>query len=263
MRIAIPIDFNDKCYKINKAYVDYVVAAEMTPIIITPDNIKLIAQCQGLLLPGGIDIDPMYYGLDNYNSYNVNPSKDAFERSTFYKAIKHQLPILGICRGFQLIMYETLLTYQDKVLPIAFKQHINGHSQVENIAANRHIKSHKVSINGDALYGIGERVKTGVNSMHHQGVVLKDAGKNLNDFLHHQYINIIAWTDKIVSSEDEDLVLIEGVKINLWNNDIIAVQWHPEELKDIELIYYFFNGDYEEKTTLQSTLNKECEYVHI
>jgi len=263
MKIAIPIDFDNKSYKINKAYVDYITEAKMTPIIITPSNIKLISQCQGLLLPGGIDIDPMYYGLDNYSSYNINPSKDEFERSIFYKAIKYQLPIFGICRGFQLIMYETLLTYQNKTLSIMFKQHINGHSQVENIAASRHIKSHKVNINGKILYGMKKITETGVNSMHHQGVVLKDAEKNLNNFQNHPYINIIAWTNKINSHKDEDLILIEGIKINLWNNNIVAVQWHPEELKDIELISYFFNNEYKEEILPQLTTKKEYKYVHL
>ena len=140
MKIAIPIGFDDTIYKINRAYINYLVDANMTPIIITPDTIKEVAGCKGLLLPGGIDIDPMYYGLDNYESYNVNPEKDKFERAVFYKAIKHQLPIFGICRGFQLVMYETLLTYDEKELPFSFRQHFSGHAQGGDISAKRTIR---------------------------------------------------------------------------------------------------------------------------
>ena len=242
MKIAIPIDFNDTTYKINKAYINYIVESNMTPVIITPDSIRLLKQCKGLLLPGGIDIDPMYYGIDNYSAYSVNPEKDEFERAMFYKAIKYQLPIFGICRGFQLIMYETLLTYNEDSLPMEFRQHIGGHAQPSDISVARGIKTHMVNIDGSSLYGIGNITETGVNSMHHQGVVLSEAKKNIKLFGKiHQHINIVAWSDKLQTSKDEDSIIVEGVKVNLWGNSIMAVQWHPEELRDIELLKNFFN----------------------
>ena len=220
----------------------------MTPIIITPNTIKEISKCQGVLLPGGIDIDPMYYGIDNYSSYNVNPKKDEFERKVFYKAIKHQLPIFGICRGFQLIIYETLLTYNENNLPFSFRQHFLGHAQGNDISIKRDIRTHNVNVEGSTLYGQANISKMGVNSMHHQGVVLHDPEKNIASFRGgHEYINIVAWTNKIENDDDEDITLIEGIEIKLWGNDIVAVQWHPEELKDTKLIEYFFNKSYENK----------------
>ena len=246
MKIAIPIGFGETTYKINKAYVEYVVASKMTPVIITPDTIRLVGDCKGLLLPGGIDIDPMYYGIDNYTSYNIDPNKDVFERAVFYKAIKHQLPIFGICRGFQLIMYETLLTCNDtEQLPIAFIQHTAGHAQSEHLTSNRNVRTHMVNINSKILYGIKDIPKIGVNSMHHQGVVLYDSDKNLKTFQgQHKNIKIVAWTNKSMPAKEEKAILIEGIKVNLWGNSIVGVQWHPEELMDTELLSYFFNQSY-------------------
>ena len=246
MKIAIPIDFNDTIYKINKAYINYIIEAKMTPIIITPDNIRTISECKGVLLPGGIDIDPMYYGIDNINSFTVNPEKDKFERAVFYRAIKYQLPIFGICRGFQLMMYELFLTCKDKQLSMGFVQHIDKHAQTANLSVNRNIKTHFVNINGTILYGVKKIKRIGVNSMHHQCVITKDdpqsssllGNKDIN-----KYIDIIAWTDK----NKDDLFLVEGIKINLWGNNIIGVQWHPEELRDTKLISHFFEQNYVDK----------------
>jgi len=248
MKIAIPIDFNNKVYKINRAYIDYIVDAKMTPIIITPDNIRMVAECKGVLLPGGIDIDPMYYGMNNTHSYTVNPAKDEFERAVFYRAIKHQLPIFGICRGFQLMMYELLLTCNDKKLPISFIQNIDKHAQTNNLSVNRNIKTHFVNINGSILYNEQKVKRIGVNSMHHQCLVTERNPQKFNPIENDDvspYVKIIAWTDKI--KQTNDIFLIEGIQINLWGNNIVGVQWHPEELKDTKLISHFFEQSYVNK----------------
>jgi len=248
MKIAIPIGFNNTSYTINKAYVDYIIEAKMTPIIITPDNIRIIAECKGVILPGGIDIDPMYYGIDNYSSFTVNPIKDEFERAVFYRAIKHQLPIFGICRGFQLIMYELFLTYKDKKLPMNFTQHISNHAQTNDISASRNIKTHFVDIDGQILYGTNKIKRIGVNSMHHQGVILNCDKKNNTTHSKEidKYIKIVSWTNNLNTKNAND-ILVEGIKINLWGNNIVGVQWHPEELRDTKLITYFFEKSYDER----------------
>jgi len=132
---------------------------------------------------------------------------------------------------------------------MVFIQNIHNHAQTENLAIDRHIKSHKVNINGNTLYGAKKMTSIGVNSMHHQGVILNDSKINLDLFKSHQYINVVAWSNKIDLDEDmgNDPILVEGIQVKLWNNNIVAVQWHPEELKDIELIDHFFNNSYKEK----------------
>jgi putative glutamine amidotransferase len=55
----------------------------------------------GLLLSGGADIDPARYGSPNQGSVDVEPDRDALEAEAFAAAERRQLPVLGVCRGFQ------------------------------------------------------------------------------------------------------------------------------------------------------------------
>jgi putative glutamine amidotransferase len=63
MRIGIPMSESNTQYYINQAYVSYVVESGMSPVLITPGNnvAEILELCDGLLLPGGIDLDPTYY----------------------------------------------------------------------------------------------------------------------------------------------------------------------------------------------------------
>ena len=130
MKIGIPMSASKTQYFINSAYVDYVEEANLEPVIITPRNdMKLIAEiCDGLLLPGGIDVEPTFYDEENIASYCVDRKKDDFERKAFVTFLTVGKPIFGICRGFQLIARE----YMEATKPsltgwLTYYQHINGH----------------------------------------------------------------------------------------------------------------------------------------
>ncbi|MBI2252473.1 MAG: gamma-glutamyl-gamma-aminobutyrate hydrolase family protein [Armatimonadetes bacterium] len=59
---------------------------------------------QGLLIPGGIDIDPFIYGSKrNFLTKKINLKRDLFERDLILKAWERNLPVLGICRGIQIL----------------------------------------------------------------------------------------------------------------------------------------------------------------
>ena len=83
MKVAIPVAASNKQYYINFAYPQYLKDAGLEPFLITPENdpIAVAEFCDGLLLPGGGDIDPVFYGEDNYCSYKAEPDRDDFERS--------------------------------------------------------------------------------------------------------------------------------------------------------------------------------------
>jgi len=92
----------------NAAYCKYVSNAGYEPVLIPMEtNPNIIASiADGLLLAGGVDIDPMYYGLSNTNSFNVDPGRDNAERVLFNAFRALGKPVFGICRGFQLIFRE-------------------------------------------------------------------------------------------------------------------------------------------------------------
>jgi putative glutamine amidotransferase len=70
-------------------------------------NPDLIASCDGLVLSGGVDITPALYGSLKHDYDNApdtfNKPRDEFEIEAYENALKNNIPILGICRGFQLI----------------------------------------------------------------------------------------------------------------------------------------------------------------
>ena len=65
------------------------------------DRDRVLAAMEGLLLSGGVDIDPARYGRPNQGSVDVDTARDTLEQAAFDAAEARGLPVLGICRGFQ------------------------------------------------------------------------------------------------------------------------------------------------------------------
>ena len=255
MIIALPIGPDDDKYFINKAYVDYVNSAGYDPMLVVPENDpKIIADlCDGLLLPGGKDIDPVYYGDDNWGSFWSDPEKDEFERELLWAFAPTGKPVFGICRGFQLLAREYIFNNQDLALSnksdetvkdrLVFGQHISDHSQTESFKIFRRNPSHFVVARDDLLYGGEEKMPNyiSVNSMHHQYLHLNRSDDQL--FKRTKvtpHMRITAWTSRGLDKEEAGVVC-EGFIIKGWTPSILAgVQWHPEELMDIQLIQHFF-----------------------
>lgn len=257
MIIVIPIDFSKTKYQINKAYVEYVEGAGYTPYLATPNTkVKDVAkEFDGLLLPGGIDIDPIFYGESNYGSLSTDPEKDDFERKLFWAFVKVGKPVFGICRGFQLIAREYLYRKgSDLVSPksiytiydrLIFEQHIENHGLVERLGLFRTYPSHYVSARLDLLTGSeGKEIfRVAVNSMHHQylHVDIEDCEKLENKVKVTPHMWLTAWTRRGLDPKETGVV-VEGFVIKGWSSAsrIAAVQWHPEELQDYSLIQFHF-----------------------
>lgn len=252
MRIGIPISSSKTQYFINQAYIQYVAEAGFTPVLIIPEislDISLNT-IDGILLPGGIDIDPIYYGEDNITSFAVDPVKDDFERKLFHAARKREKPIFGICRGFQLIAKEYLLTDNKLRESIYFCSHIPDHNQVDNQQLSRNIHQHFVEYSAHTLYKSKTEVNTfismPVNSMHHQCLIVDFKKKGVLDS---RGFKMAAWTQrglKLTKNKDTTEVVCEAFRINKWGSQILAVQWHPEELLDVALLHNFFNKNEED-----------------
>jgi gamma-glutamyl-gamma-aminobutyrate hydrolase PuuD len=256
--IGLPIGLTPEKLSINRAYVDFIVGAGFIPRIISPIQEKTLEQMEGidgLLLPGGIDLDPIYYGVDNFDSFNVNPEKDIFERSLFHFASENGIKIFGICRGFQLIMREVIANTPFGKKEFEYWQDVNYHAQPAELQAERFVRTHYVQMRPDLMYGNrdAEPVKMAVNSMHHQCVICYEleqnfaAAKTKSPIRH---VKIAAWCGRgLKNPKTTRSAVIEGVRINkaLFGSEILAVQWHPEELKDYALIKNFFDESTGEK----------------
>ncbi len=194
---------------VNKDYVDAVVRAGGVPLIIpfSTDKEVIISQAQlidGLILSGGHDIDPYNYGQEPSQKIGETfPERDTYEMILLEESKKRNIPILGICRGFQLINVAAGGTlYQDLSL-------IPGNILKHNQVSNPTLKTHKVEIKENSFISSIFGKETMVNSFHHQVI-----NKVANDFI-------------VVAKASDGVV--EAIEHKTYKF-LVAVQWHPEML---------------------------------
>jgi putative glutamine amidotransferase len=197
-------------HSLSKAYSEAVHRAGGVPIIlpyfedVANEMLKLI---DGLILSGGADIDPARFGDRDIHpeTYDIIPERDAAEFALAAGALERDMPLLGICRGIQVlnvVMGGTL--YQD--VADQFRPDIAHRQQAENVPANQ--AGHTVNAtNGSLLERVYGLTRIPVNSFHHQAV--KDPAPEL-----------------IVSGTADD-GLIEAIE-SPGHRFVIGVQWHPE-----------------------------------
>ena len=240
MRIALTLTEHEKTSSINNKYLEFVKAAGYTPACFSVDsNVKEIFEmCDGLILKGGSDVEPMYYGDANLSSMNPDPELDEFERQLLWTFARGGKPVFGICRGFQLIFRE--LCHKEAAFEIpglSFKQNIKDHNQTHN-SVKRPIPFHFVDYM-PKLYNWtnNSRAKADqrwarVNSLHHQGVE-KVKGFNKVYKKEESPIRILAWDGGVIEA------------FATTDHKILAVQWHPEEMMDVSLLVGFFESEEE------------------
>ncbi len=248
MIIGIPMSTSKIQYYINQTYVDYVREAGFEPLMISPksDPFLMAATCAGLLLAGGVDIDPTYYGRSNYSSLSVEPEKDMFERQLLHLFVAEGKPVFGICRGLQLIARELMLAFNTGKR-LKFHQHIEDHTLNTDLGLARNIVAHAIEAKRGVLYGDGNAARYTrmfVNSMHHQCLSytnLKNVGAE-EDELNNIAFEILGKTTYGLGEKDK-FVVVEAFRLMWGESRILAVQWHPEELKDCSLLEHFFNHE--------------------
>ncbi len=178
------------------------VEADLGPDVALRDPNELMRELDGLVLTGGVDIDPAVYGAERHPKTNRSlRERDDFEAGLVLAAINLDVPVLGICRGHQIL---------NVVCGGQLLQHIDDGSHRADYKADPSgvSREHTVSLNGRlaAIYGESEIL---VNSRHHQAVTLDVLGGGLRV--------LGAAPDGIVEALER-----EGSR---W---VLSVQWHPE-----------------------------------
>jgi len=175
------------------------------------DTLRCIYQrLDGLLIAGGVDIDPASYGEAPHPKLgNIDPARDAVELTLTRWAIADGKPVLGLCRGHQIINVAqggSLFQDLEALVPDSIK-----HDYFPTAGFARDHLAHDVTLApGTRLAGIFEAPSIAVNSMHHQGV--DRLGKGL-----------------VVTARAPDGT-VEAVELD----DpafVVGVQWHPETLE--------------------------------
>ena len=91
---------------LHRVYVDCVVAAGGIPVLLPPVSgvhDRLVSTVDGLVLTGGADVEPARYGHEPHPATYTRPERDAFEFGLFEAARKAGKPVLGVCRGLQVM----------------------------------------------------------------------------------------------------------------------------------------------------------------
>ncbi|MFP4499290.1 MAG: gamma-glutamyl-gamma-aminobutyrate hydrolase family protein [Vulcanimicrobiota bacterium] len=135
---------------------------------------KQIAQLDGLLLPGGYDVNPSFYGEERYKtSQLIDVGFDQFEMDLLDYAKANKLPVLGICRGEQIlnVFYGGSL-YQDIPLYFKSKNRVEVTHRIRDEKTRKNFPCfHNINIKKDSrLYEIMGETTIRVNSYHRQAV---------------------------------------------------------------------------------------------
>jgi putative glutamine amidotransferase len=176
-------------------YLDAVRRAGGEPAILAPtdDHQRVeaaISRFDGLLLLGGLDLDPAAYGATDVHPKvrSFDAGQDAFEQAALRAALDSDLPVLAICRGLQLL---------NVTLGGTLHQHVEDHRFVH----------HPVSVEPSSRLAVVGTDRPVGHSVHHQAI------DRLGDGL-------------AVTARADDGT-IEGVE--LADGWVVGVQWHPED----------------------------------
>ena len=228
--IGISANTADIDLTLRRVYCDQIVRAGGVPMVLPPVDdaevlINMLEGIDGLVLTGGADYNPLWYGEQPEKElHTINSTRDLPELLLTRLAFNRQIPILGICRGVQtmaIALGGNLV--QDLKTPLK-------HSQ----DAPRSEATHSVTITeGSTLYGLYGQ-ETFVNSFHHQAV--KDCGSHLH---------------VVATAPDGVIEAVESTE----QKALMGVQWHPEWMGDEGLKLF-------EWLTQRSREFKEAKALH-
>jgi putative glutamine amidotransferase len=202
-----PATLDDRLVEaVNRSYVDAVLRAGGLPLVLPvldpADAEEVLQTFDGLLLTGGGDIEPLRYGGAAIPEVReVDTGRDAFEFALVKAAAAAGIPVLGVCRGAQVLNVAMGGTLVQHLPDVSDQQHCVRDRFAEPV--------HDVRIEaGTRVAGIVGVDRLPVNSLHHQAVDALGAG-----------LRAVAW------AEDGVVEAIESI----WPR-MLGVQWHPELL---------------------------------
>jgi len=208
--------WEDRAAMVPSGYVSAVQRAGGIAVLLPPDEAALdepdplLDLVDGLILAGGVDVDPAAYGASAHPETDApNESRDAFELALARRALERDIPLLGICRGMQLM----------------------------NVAAGGTLHQHVPDVVGHADH----RTRLGVFGDHDVrlepgSLAARAAGEELHATKshHHQGVDVLAEGFRVTgwSALDELPEAIEAPE----RRYALGVQWHPEADETSRLI---------------------------
>jgi len=207
------------------SYVHAVHESGGRAVLITPDapDADVLDGIDGIMFTGGSDVDPALFGEPPHPATKVKPQRDAAELLLLRAAVAADLPVLGVCRGLQLMA----VAYGGRL-----HQHLpdvlghDGHRPVHGPKFGHHPVRLRPHSRAHAI--LGDEVT--VNSYHHQGI--RDPGG----------LTPVGWCPG-----DELVEVVEDPSRTF----VLGVQWHPEDTDDFRVFEAFVEAARERKLALR------------
>jgi microsomal dipeptidase-like Zn-dependent dipeptidase/gamma-glutamyl-gamma-aminobutyrate hydrolase PuuD len=235
--IGLTGNYADGTCKLLEGYYQSILRAGGTPVILPPTDdeaalLRMLQPLDGLVLTGGGDLNPLLLGEDPIPALGeINPRRDRCELALTRLAAHRQIPILGICRGIQVMnaafggtLYQDIYT---QATPPAGASLLKHSQQL-----SRGVASHRVRlVEGSLLHTLFGTDTLAVNSFHHQAV--REAAPGFR-----------------VSARSADGI-VEAIESTEYKS-MVGVQWHPE--------CFTLEGDESMRPLFQWFIGEAAEY---
>jgi putative glutamine amidotransferase len=198
-------------------YVKAVHATGGRAVLITPDDpdTDVLESLDGIMFAGGADIDPAYWGAEKHPEADIDAARDTSELMLMKAALEMDLPVLGVCRGMQVMAVAAGGTLHQHLPDVVGHDRHRAGSATDPLAADASaFGRHDVVVQpGSMAYALLGPQLT-VNSFHHQAV--DDPGR----------FTPVGWCP-----EDRVIEIIEDRSQAF----ALGVQWHPERAADLRV----------------------------
>jgi putative glutamine amidotransferase len=213
MNRALKIGITD-CGKFDnyRRWIEMEAGVEVIKLSSQLDNASSVDGCEGILFSGGEDLHPELYGfpeyIKEYGLKEIIPARDHFEYKVIEKALDRKKPVLGICRGLQLINVFLGGTLVPDI-PTLFHSTVHGKKNGKD-------QTHFVRVEEDSLlHSICWQELGIVNSAHHQSASRPADSLKISAYSEPSIVEAMEWKDRANKS---------------W---LLMVQWHPERMSDL------------------------------
>lgn len=211
MRIAVTDNGNEGKRKLYLDWLKFLNPMAETVILShTNNNADDVKNFDGLLLTGGEDVNPQKSkAMPAHLVGKPNLQRDDFEFALLDRALKNNMPILGICRGLQVANVYLGGTLYADLQSAGFRTHETTDKRMEH--------RHSIQVIKNSLL---------------QEITRSDSGK-INSY-HHQAVKTVAEELMISSYSDDNVIESLEWKRKSGRSFMLLVQWHPERMKDRE-----------------------------
>lgn len=194
---------------VHRTYLNAIWLAGGQPVVLSPppagaleSALDVLGRCDAVLITGGGDVEPERYGEpEQADLMHVDEARDTFELAAVDRSIAAGRPILGICRGMQVLAVALGGRLHQDIPTAGYASHWHEHDAFSPVHGIRTLPG---SLAAQAVAG-----RATVNSIHHQAVA--DPGPQLV---------ASAWSD------DDLIEAVEGAD----GHPMLGIQWHPERL---------------------------------